>query len=139
MGGRLGNKDEKIIERGKADIMETPAIKRAATKYHDENVKQKRKAMVENEKVRTQMYKAKDKGQWELHKQMKEDQSIQLVAVRRKEKGPRGQPAGTIATSPQDVDGIIRKVYGGIYKGNLGGRKEAETKAKEYIEEYGEQ
>ena len=109
--------------------METPAIKRAATKYHDENVKQKRKAMMENEKVRTQMYKAKDKGQWELHKQMKEDQSIPLVAVRRKEKGPRGQPAGTIATSPQEVDGIIRKVYGVIYKGNLGGRKEAKEKA----------
>ena len=91
----------KIIERGKADIMETPAIRRAANKYDDENAKQRRKAIIENERVRTQMYKAKDKGQWELHKQMKEDQSIPLVAVRRKEKGPRGQPAGTIATSPK--------------------------------------
>ena len=96
----MKTKMNKIIERGKADTMETPAIKRAATKYHDENVKQKRKAMMENEKVRTQMYKAKDKGQWELHKQMKEDQSIRLVEVRRKEKGPMGQPAGTTATSP---------------------------------------
>ena len=119
--------------------METPAIRRAANKYHDGNVKQKRKAMIENEKVRTQMYKAKDKGQWELHKQMKEDKSIPPVAVRRKEKGPIGQPAGTIATSPQEVDSIIRKVYGEIYKGNLGGGKEAEEKAKEYIEEYGGQ
>ena len=61
-----------------------------------------------------------------------------MVAVRRKEKGPRGQPAGTIATSPQEVDGIIRRVYGAIYKGNLGGEKEAEEKANEYIDEYGE-
>ena len=28
---------KKIIERGRADIMETSAIKRAANKYHDEN------------------------------------------------------------------------------------------------------
>ena len=80
---------KKIIERGKADIMETPAINRAATKYHDENAKQQRKAMMEKEKVRAQMYKAKDKGQWELHKQMKEDQPIPLVAVRRKERAKR--------------------------------------------------
>ena len=59
----LKKKMKQIIERGKADIMETLAIKRAAGKYHDENVKQKRKAMMENEKVRTQMYKAKYKGQ----------------------------------------------------------------------------
>ena len=51
-----------IIERGRADIMETSAIKRAANKYHDGNSKHKRKAVLESEKVRMQMYKAKDKG-----------------------------------------------------------------------------
>ena len=93
-GRKIWKRRENIIERGKADIMETPAITRAAAKYHDENVKQTRKAMMENEKVRTQMYKAKDKGQWELHKQIKEDQSIPLVAVRRKEKRAKGTTCG---------------------------------------------
>ena len=51
-------------------------------------------------------------------------------------KGPQGQHAGTIATSPKEVDKIIREVYGEIYKGNLGDRQEAERMADIYMEEY---
>ena len=41
-----------------------------------------------------------------------------LIAVTRLERGPQGQAVGTVATSPQEVDAIIRKAYGNIYKGN---------------------
>ena len=67
---------------------------------------------------------------------MKDDAANPLVAVRRKTKGPRGQPAGTVATSPTEVDAIIRKVYGEIYKGNqIKGQTQEET-ADKYIKEY---
>ena len=51
-------------------------------------------------------------------------------------KGPRGQPAGTVATSPTEVDAIIRKVYGEIYKGNGRKGQTPEEMADNYIEEY---
>ena len=41
-----------------------------------------------------------------------------MVAVRRVERGSRGQQIGTIATTPKEIDSIIRKAYGKIYKGN---------------------
>ena len=56
-----------------------------------------------------------------------------LVSVKRTEKGPQGQARGTIATRPAEVDAIIRKAYGEIYKGNVEGHEEC---VKEYIEEY---
>ena len=49
---------------------------------------------------------------------MKKDAATPLVAVRRKQKGFRDQQVGSIATSPKEVDSIIRKEYGAIYKGN---------------------
>ena len=41
-----------------------------------------------------------------------------LIAVTRLDKGPQGQAVGHVATAPQEVDAIIRKAYGKIYKGN---------------------
>ncbi len=54
-----------------------------------------------------------------------------LIALRRKEKGPRGQPKGSITTDPDEVDEIIRKAYGKIYDGNT---KEPEKLRDAYME-----
>ena len=48
-------------------------------------------------------------------------------------KEPQGQAIGTIATSLQEVDATIRKVYGEIYKGNCSDQQELLDK---YIKEY---
>ena len=41
-----------------------------------------------------------------------------LNAARRKKTGPGGQPPGTVAACPQEVDCIIRNALGPIYNGN---------------------
>ena len=53
-----------------------------------------------------------------------------LVALTRITKGPKGQPKGTITTSPKEIDDIIKKVYGKLYKGNA-------ADVEEYIRQYG--
>jgi hypothetical protein len=127
---------EQIEVEGKAGIMAAPGLKRAANKFHDLNVKWKKKAVVENQKARMLMYQAKDKGQWELHKHMKKEAANPLVALRRREKGPRGEAKGTISTSPKEIDATIRKVYGEIYEGNNKKGQTADEMAEAYMEEY---
>ena len=39
-------------------------------------------------------------------------------------RGPKGQPKGTITTSPKEVDEIIKEVYSKIYKGNAVDKEE---------------
>ena len=56
-----------------------------------------------------------------------------MVAVTRARKGPQGQPAGSVATSPKEVDAICREEYGKIYKGNV---SDHETLVKEYRGKY---
>ena len=67
---------------------------------------------------------------------MKKDAATPLVAVRRKQRGFRGQQTGTIATSPKEVDSIIRKEYGAIYKGNGEKGEDPEKFADGYMEDY---
>ena len=67
---------------------------------------------------------------------MKRDAATPLVAVRRKQKGFRGQQVGTIATSPKKVDSIIRNEYGAIYKGNGKKGEDPEVFADGYLKEY---
>ena len=50
---------------------------------------------------------------------MRGDAATPLAAVRRKVRGPRGQPPGTIATDPKEVDERIRETYGNIDAGNV--------------------
>ena len=78
----------------------------------------------------------REKGQCELYKQLKKEPATPLVAVRRVNTASRGQQKGTVATSPKEVDSIIREVYGEIYKGNGGEAESPDTFAKEYMEEY---
>ena len=48
----------------------------------------------------------------------KRGQGKPLIALRRKAKGPMGQPKGSVTTKPDEVDSIIRAAYGKIYDGN---------------------
>ena len=56
-----------------------------------------------------------------------------LLALTRPKKGPRGQPKGTITTSPKEVDEISRGSYGKIYKGNV---EDKGGLVDKYTEEY---
>ena len=58
------------------------------------------------------------------------------MAVRRKRRGALWQPPGTIATSPKEIDAIIRQEYGAIYKGNGEPDDDPEAFAATYMEEY---
>ena len=55
------------------------------------------------------------------------------MAVQRPTRGPQGQAAGTIASAPEEVDEIVRKVYGEIYKGNC---KDKEAVVEKYMQDY---
>ena len=100
------------------NIMMVPALKRAATKYHEEAAKHKEKAEKEHHAAKRKLYAAKAGGQWAICRDMSSRMAAPLIAVKRTEKGPTGQPAGTVTTSPKEIDGIIRQAYGKIYKGN---------------------
>ena len=47
-----------------------------------------------------------------------------LMAVARKHRGPNGQPAGTIATGPEENYEIVTKAWGATYKGNSANQQE---------------
>ena len=56
-----------------------------------------------------------------------------LVAVKRLKAGPKGHAKGTIATSPKEVDSILRQVLGMIYDGNV---KDPKKTARDYMRNY---
>ena len=84
----LSMRMQHVMAKGKVDTMESPAIQRAIGKYHDSGQTNKKKAMAEHERARAKIFQAKDRGQWDLYKQMKEDAANPIIAVRRSTKGP---------------------------------------------------
>ena len=48
--------------------------------------------------------------------------------------GTNRQPQGTITTSPKEINGIIKEVYGKIYRGNVVNKQ---ANADKYFGEYG--
>ena len=116
------------------NTMQIPMLKRQAERYHQKHDTMRRKAIAEDEAVKQQIIRAKGGGQWKLSKALDEKDANPLTALTRMERGPKGQPKGTVTTSPQEIDGIIRKVYGKIYKGNVSNHEE---NAKEYFRQYG--
>ena len=57
---------------------------------------------------------------------------------KKKKKRAEGTKARTVATSPKEVDSIIREVYGKIYKGNGQQREDPEAFADKYMKDYKE-
>ena len=111
-----------------------PTIKLQMQRYHKLHDKWRRKAIETKEKTDQKVYAMKGSGQWNLMKSMERKGHVKpLVALRRKTKGPRGQPKGSVTTDPDEVDGIIREAYGKIYDGDV---KDQEKLKEEYFEEY---
>lgn len=116
--------------------MDLPGLQRMAKKYQVDNVIMKKKAAEEHRKANSQIYKREGKGQRDLHRRLKGETAAPLVAVRRVEKGPRGQQIRTIATTPKEIDSIIRKGYWKIYKGNRETGEDPEAFANKYMEDH---
>ena len=89
-----------------------PVLKNVASKFHEKAATHRRKAEQQEEKSNAERYAEKSGGQWNICKDMAGNFAAPLVAVKRIEAGPQGQATGTIATSPKEVDGILRKVLG---------------------------
>ena len=101
------------------NVLMTPWMKRMVAKYHDRSkIEKKRKAMGKQEKERQKLFAMKGKGQWEISKSVRGDVATPLGALRRKVRGPRGQPPGTITTDLKEVYEMIKKTYGAIHAGN---------------------
>lgn len=58
-----------------------------------------------------------------------------IVAATRVKRGPEGQPKGSAATSPKEIDAIIREVYGKIYKGNVADHEKVDYQIHEEVRE----
>ena len=70
--------------------------------------------------VRAKIPELKGNGLWHLMKHMTSNvQSKPLIALKRKVKGPRGQPPNSVTTDPKQIDAIIRAAYGKICNGNV--------------------
>ena len=69
-------------------------------------MKRKKKAMDKKEKERRKLFSIEGKGPLGISKSMRGDAATPLAALRRKARGPRGQPPGTITTDPKEVDEI---------------------------------
>ena len=96
----------------------------------------RKKSIDEDRKQQLEAYKVKGQGVTDLHRHLRKEPSTPLVALRRKHRGAGDQVAGTIATSPKEIDHIIRKEYGEIYKGNLNEGGSSDEFAKEYLKRY---
>ena len=125
-----------LHKRSDYTISDVPALKRIAGKYHTEYATNRRKSVEEYRKAQYEAYQTKGKGICDLHRPLRKDPATPLVAVRRKQKGGLNQKAGTIATSPKEVDAIIRGEYGRIYEGHHPTRDNPQDFAAAYMKKY---
>ena len=95
-----------------------------------------RKSREEYQQQQLQTFKAKKEGLTQLHRHLRKEPATPLVAVRRKSRGPLWQQAGTIATSRKEIDAIIRKEYGAIYRGTAKKGEDSKAFADAYVERY---
>ena len=87
-------------------------------KFHKEYDKLKAKAVMERNVNKQKLFAAKGKGQWDLCKELGAKRTSPLIAVKRPSEGKQKQAKGTVATNPNEVDEILRKVLDKIYDGN---------------------
>ena len=127
--------EEKIREpwQNAANTLVIPVLRRCAERYHQETAKWKEKAAPANKPATQKLYKAKAGGQWAICKNLGSRQAAPLTALKRDQAGPKGQPKGTIATSPKEVDSIIRRIYGKIYKREFQQCRKTSRRVREQI------
>ena len=130
----FGTKLEKYNTEEIKEEMMVPTIELQSKRYHKSYEKWRRQTIEAQRKEDQKNFKKKGKGQWNLMRSMeKRGQGKPLIALRRKVKGPRGQPKGSVTTNPDEVDSIIRAAYGKIYDGNA---KEPAKLKEKYLEDY---
>ena len=112
------------------DLAMIPVLKKHAGLFQAMYEKCKKLAFDEDKCERAKKYQIKSKGQWILAKDVGGKKAPPLCAAIRTEKGPAGQPPGTVATEGKEVDSIVRKVYEAIYKGNL---KDQQAMVEKYM------
>ena len=92
-------------DRATAAAMMGPTLKLQMQRFYSLYEKWKRKAVERDEKENQKLYASKGKGQWHLMKQMaNQGQAKPLIALKRKKRGGRGQPIGSITMDPTEID-----------------------------------
>ena len=104
-------------------------------KYHQQAASLRAKAKNEDVKAKQEVYNLKANGHWKLARAtVGAGTTKPIEAAERVSTGPQGQLKGSIAIDPMEVDFIIRKVYGKIYKSNSDNHM---TQLKKYKLHYG--
>ena len=85
-------------------------IRRGADKYHEKAQKHRRKAEEERQNVKSKIHEARNGGGWAMCREMGSNTTAPLIAHRDRKKAKKGQPKGTVATSPTEIDAIIRRL-----------------------------
>ena len=91
------------------DIRLIIRMKLNAAKFHKQYEEHRKKAIADHRKMKMEIYAAKEKGQWKICHELGTKGASPLIVVKRPTIGPNGQPKGTVATNPGEVDEIIRK------------------------------
>ena len=81
-----------------------------------QHVKESKRQCKEARKLR--FSKAEDKHKRNLYSALSTSQSQPLLAARRSAEGPKGEPPGSIATDPKEVDDIAVDAGTRVYNGN---------------------
>ena len=101
-------------------------------KFHQAYDGHKAKAFKHEEAEKDNIYRIEGKGHWSLAKSVGSKTLPPLTAVKRKQKGPKGEPVGSIATAQGEVDAIVRKAYDEIYVGSKANQEQATA---DYLEQ----
>ena len=95
-------------------------MKLAAERFQQEYEKQRASAIIEMAQAKSMALKKGGRDSVRIISQaMRKDMAAPLLAVKRPTPGPQGQPAGSLATSPTEVDEIVRTKWAEIYRGNV--------------------
>lgn len=103
------------------------------TTYYDKHIMSEGNGQAGNGKATVVLHAGK--RQRDIRNSMRGDAATPLTALRRRVRGPRWQPPGTITTDPKDVDETIRATHGEIYAGNVKEGK-VKTMVDDYMEKY---
>ena len=121
------------INKDAEDIRKISRMKLNAQRFINMFEQHKKKAIAEDERCKAKLFASKNKGQWDLCKELGSKGASPMVAATRPQRGPEGQAKGTVATNPREVDSIVRGNLGKIYAGNV---KNGRKMTQEYMEDY---
>ena len=83
--------------------MKIPMLKAGAFKLEKLVETNQSRVILESKASNQQIYATTGKGQWEVCKDLGKQSASTLIAVKRSEKGPKGQAKNTVATDPDGL------------------------------------